>query len=55
MPTFPTFAFDEYEIEKGWAFARKGKGYLAITARQGIELIKRGPDGYRELRSYGQE
>ena len=52
---FPTFAFDEFEIEKGWAFARKGKGYLAITARQGIELIKRGPDGYRELRSAGRE
>lgn len=51
---FPTSAFDEYEIEEGWAFARKGKGYLAITARQGIELVKRGPDGYRELRSYGR-
>jgi hypothetical protein len=51
---FPTFAFDEYEIENGWAFARKGKGCLAITARQGIELVKRGSGGYRELRSYGR-
>ncbi len=52
---FPTYAFDEVDYEGGWAFARKGKGYLAITARQGMELIKRGPDGYRELRSYGRE
>ncbi len=51
---FPIFAFDEYELDGGWAFARKGKGYLAITAMQGIELIKHGPDGYRELRSYAQ-
>jgi hypothetical protein len=51
---FPTFAFDEYQIEGGWAFARLGKGYLAITAMQGLELVKHGPDGYRELRSYGR-
>jgi len=50
---FPTFAFDEWEIKDGWAFARKGKGYLAITAMHGIELMKHGPDGFRELRSYG--
>ncbi len=52
---FPIYAFDEYAFEGGWAFARKGKGYLAITARQGIDLVKRGPDGYRELRSYGKD
>jgi hypothetical protein len=52
---FPIYAFDEWELDGGWAFARKGKGYLAITAKAGIELIKRGPDGYRELRSYGRE
>lgn len=51
---FPTFGFDEYEIKNGWAFARKGSGYLAITAMQGIELVKHAPDGYRELRSYGR-
>jgi hypothetical protein len=51
---FPVYAFDEHDLEGGWAFARKGKGYLAITAMRGIEFIKHGPDGFRELRSYGQ-
>ncbi len=51
---FPIFAFDEYLIQGGWAFARKADGYLAITAACGIEQIKRGPDGYRELRSIGK-
>lgn len=50
---FPTRAFDAYTIRKGWAFAQKGKGYLALTAAQGVELLKRGPTAYRELRSYG--
>ena len=50
---FPIFAFDEHAFSGGWAFARKNKGYLALTAARGFELIKRGPDGYRELRSYG--
>jgi hypothetical protein len=50
---FPTFAFDEYEIQDNWAFARKGDGYLALTASQGIKLNKHQPDGYRELRSFG--
>ena len=36
---FPTYAFDEYVVLQGWAFARKGDGYLAITASQGISLI----------------
>ncbi len=52
---FPTCSFDEYVIQDGWAFARKGSGYLALTARQGIELIKTAPDAYRELRSHGRE
>jgi hypothetical protein len=51
---FPTFAFDEYELDGGWAFARKGKGYLAISAMQGIELVRHGPAGYGELRSAGR-
>jgi hypothetical protein len=50
---FPIYAFDEYAFSNGWAFARKGSGYLALTCARGFELIKRGPDGYRELRSYG--
>jgi len=50
---FPTYAFDRHAFSGGWAFARKGSGYLALTCARGFELIKRGPDGYRELRSYG--
>jgi hypothetical protein len=51
---FPIYAFDEYTIQGNWAFARKGDGYLALTAAQGIELVRRGPGAYRELRSYGK-
>jgi hypothetical protein len=52
---FPTYSFDETVVEDGWAFARKGDGYLALTAAQGLEAVKRGPGACRELRSYGQE
>jgi hypothetical protein len=52
---FPETAFDEYEVKKGWAFARKGDGYLALTASQDFKLIKVGPSAYRELRSPGSE
>jgi hypothetical protein len=51
---FPVYQFDEYEISNGWAFARKGQGFVALTAQQGIELVKHAPDGFRELRSYGR-
>jgi hypothetical protein len=51
---FPTYAFDEHAFEGEWAFARKGDGYLAITAAAGFDLITRAPDGYRELRSTGR-
>ena len=47
------FAFDEHEIIEGWLFTRKENGYLALTAANGFELIRRSPDGYREVRSYG--
>jgi hypothetical protein len=52
---FPTAAFDEYTLRDGWAFARKGDGYLALTAAQGMELITRGDQAFRELRSYGHQ
>ncbi len=52
---FPTYAFDEYTIRNGWAFARVGDGYLAITASTGIELMERGKNAFRELRAYGHE
>jgi len=50
---FPTYAFDEYVLHQGWAFARKGEGYLALTAQQGLQLVKEGHYAFRELRSYG--
>jgi hypothetical protein len=52
---FPVYSFDETLIEDGWAFARKGDGYLALTAAQGLEQVKSGPGAYRELRSYGRQ
>jgi hypothetical protein len=50
---FPVYQFDEYVLRDGWAFARKGEGYLAITAARGLEMIKQGRSAYRELRSHG--
>jgi hypothetical protein len=52
---FPIFAFDEHVFANGWVFARKDKGYLALTSIRGFEQNKRGPEGYRELRSYGHQ
>jgi hypothetical protein len=52
---FPIAAFDEHILRGGWAFARKGEGYLALTAAQGLTLITHGNSAYRELRSHGQQ
>jgi hypothetical protein len=52
---FPTYAFDKSELREGWAFGQKGEGYIAITAARGIELINRGDNAYRELRSQGRQ
>lgn len=52
---FPVATFDEYLLHGKWAFARKGDGYLAITAAQGFEFIQDGQSAFRELRSYGTE
>jgi len=51
---FPTYEFDEYVIRDHTAFGRKGDGYIALTASQGLELVVEGRTAYRELRSYGQ-
>ena len=51
---FPIYAFDEHEIRDGWACARVGEAYLAITASAGLSLTEKGKNAYRELRSYGQ-
>jgi hypothetical protein len=56
---FPLWAFDQHRLRKAadgstWAFAAKGDGYVALTAARGVDLITRGNNAYRELRSYGQ-
>jgi hypothetical protein len=50
---FPVDAFDEWELSGGWAFARKGDGYLAIRAAREMQLTTRGDQAYRELVSGG--
>jgi len=52
---FPTFAFDEWKLEGDWAFARVGKGYLALRTQNGLRLIERGNSAMRELRSTGSD
>lgn len=52
---FPLYAFDEHALRDGWAFARKGAGYLALTAAQGLTLTTQGDNAYRELRSAGRQ
>ena len=52
---FPAWAFDEHALRGSWAFARKGDGYLAITAARGLDFIQRGDSAFRELRSHGRE
>jgi hypothetical protein len=50
---FPTYAFDEYELAQGWAFARKGEGFIALKASQGFEMPRSGRVAFRELRARG--
>ena len=52
---FPASVFDETNLRDGWAFGRQGDGYIALIASNGLELMKRGPATFHELRSYGQE
>ncbi len=52
---FPASAFDEYDLAGNWAFARKGKGYLALYSSLGLEWITSGKTALRELRSLGTE
>jgi hypothetical protein len=51
---FPSALFDEVRFDKGWALARKGNGYVALTATDGVELVKRGRSAQRELRAAAQ-
>ena len=51
---FPAAAFDEMNFSHGWAFARVGGGYLALTACRPFEFMTEGPTANRELRSSGR-
>jgi len=50
---FPVYAFDQWTLREGWAFAQVGSGYLALTAAQGLQPITQGTNAHRELRSPG--
>lgn len=55
---FPIRAFDDSATRSApngrrWAFAHKGRGYLALTAARGLDATISGASAYRELRSYG--
>ncbi len=50
---FPTFAFDEHQLGKEWAFAAKGDAYIALGCSEPLELVQEGPAAYRELRATG--
>ena len=50
---FPVHALENYDVRDNWAFGRVGDGYIALTAARGLELITRGDNAYRELRSHG--
>ena len=50
---FPTYAFENFDMRDGWAFARVGDGYLALTAAKSLQFTTRGDNAYRELRSHG--
>lgn len=52
---FPIHAFDEHVLRGSWAFARKGNGYIALTASEGLSLTRTGHSAYRELRSSGSQ
>jgi hypothetical protein len=50
---FPAVAFDEYNVEGQWAFARVGSGYVALWGDGELRLTLSGRHAYQELRSAG--
>jgi len=52
---FPVVEFDEFAIQGNTAFARKGHGYIALTAKNGLEQITSGRTAFREIRSPGRQ
>lgn len=51
---FPRAAFDDVFMGNGWVMARRGNGYVALTAAGGIEAVTTGRTAYRELRAAAQ-
>lgn len=51
---FPTAMFDEWQIEGAWAFARVGKGYIALWGDGDLALTTAGSHSMQELRSSGR-
>jgi hypothetical protein len=52
---FPIEAFDETVFAKGWAFARKGEGFIGLTCSQAFEQVRHGASAFRELRAAGRQ
>ena len=50
---FPCATFDEYALRDGWAFARAGDGYLAVTNSQRLSITTEGRYALRELTALG--
>ncbi len=50
---FPTYAFDSYYLQAGWAFAMIGEAYLALRASTGAQIVLHGDNARRELRAAG--
>lgn len=51
---FPSAVFDEAYFAQGWAMARKGNGYVALTATGGVDLVTGGHTAQREVRAAAQ-
>jgi hypothetical protein len=51
---FPRAAFDEAHVANGWVMARKGNGYVALTATGGVEVVSVGDHAFREVRGAAQ-
>jgi hypothetical protein len=51
---FPLVLFDEVKWAGGWVMARKGNGYVALTATGGVELVTGGRTAQREVRAAAQ-
>lgn len=43
--------WDEVRFAQGWVMARKGNGYVALTATGGLRLVTQGPTAQREARA----